>query len=230
MNALLNALPTASGTVLSLPPAVAALLTLLLGLLLALLLRRLAVRTLDTARFNALCSRTGISEFLRKGNVPHSPGRLTALLLSWGVVLVAVLVALHLVGLGLVATMATRLEAALPALITGVCVLVLGYAIVAFTANVIRTVARNAASPYADLYAGAVRWLGILLILGVAVEQVGMETKLISAVLQIVLAAAAFGLALAFGLGCKDLARETAQHVLQNLRERHRQAGSDMEG
>jgi hypothetical protein len=48
---------------------------------------------------------------------------------------------------------------------------------------------------------------------------------------QILFAALVFGLALAFGLGCKDIARDAAMRFLQNLREKRRtDERADLEG
>jgi hypothetical protein len=49
--------------------------------------------------------------------------------------------------------------------------------------------------------------------------------------LQLLFGAVVFGLALAFGLGCKDMARDAATRIVQNLREKRRADGrADLEG
>ena len=54
---------------------------------------------------------------------------------------------------------------------------------------------------------------------------------MISTLIQILFAAIVFGAALAFGLGCKDLARDAFTRVLQSLREKKRTDGrADLEG
>ncbi|MDI6808568.1 MAG: hypothetical protein QME66_06250 [Candidatus Eisenbacteria bacterium] len=214
----------------SMSPGVAALLVLLLGFCVAILVRLLASRILEAARFNTLCDKIGVSEFLRKGDVNYSPARLAAVIAYWLTLLSAILWALHLIGVRLVATLVNRVEAALPTYIAAVCIVAFGYVVVSFCANVLRTIARNAAFVYADLLASVVKWGGLFLVLAIAVGQLGLEFKLISAAFQIILAAAAFGLALAFGLGCKDIARDSMQRFLHNLRERHRSTESDLEG
>ena len=76
-----------------------------------------------------------------------------------------------------------------------------------------------------------VKIAGYILVAGLALTQVDLGRTLISTMVQILFAAVAFGLALAFGLGCKDLARDAASRWLQNLREKRRSDGrSDLEG
>lgn len=214
----------------ALPPGVAALVVLFFGATLALLVRLLAARLLEAIGFNRLCDRAGVSELLRKGDVGYSPSRLAASAAEWVVLLAAVLWSLHLLGMHVVTTWLAQLGAALPSLLTAVGIIILGYAAVAFLANVVRTIARNAASPTAELFARAVKWAGVLLVAWVAIDQLGIELRLVSAILQILVAATAFGLALAFGLGCKDMARDAMQKFLHNLRDRRQQPPTDMEG
>lgn len=203
---------------------------LLAGLLVALLTRLLVGRVLEKLRFNQFCDRTDISEFLRKGKVRYSPARLVGLLLFWLVLLVTVLWAHHAVGGGLAKTLLTDIQTALPIWVKAIGVFIVGYALVAVCANVLGTISRNAGFPYASLLAGVVKWLGLLLVSTAALEQVGIAVQVIITVLQIVLGAAALALALAFGLGCKDLARDAMQKFLEHLRERHRNTGPDLEG
>lgn len=209
---------------------ITALLILLAGLCAAVVLRLIASRMLEAIGFNTLCDKLGVSEFLRKGDVRYAPAKLMALLAFWVVLLGTILRVLHLIGVRLVVTIIERLQAALPAYILALSIAVLGCTLISFLANVLRTFGRNAAIPYADLLSRAIKWLGICIVLVMAVEQLGIEFKLVSAIFLIVVGAAAFGLALAFGLGCKDIARDTAQRFLQHLRERHRQTDTDLEG
>jgi hypothetical protein len=68
-------------------------------------------------------------------------------------------------------------------------------------------------------------------VLSLALDQLNLSRSLITTLFQILFAAAAFAAALAFGLGCKDLARDAMQRLLRNLREKERaEKGSDLEG
>lgn len=213
-----------------LPGGVVALIVLVAGLILATLVRMLAGRLLEAAGFNRLCDKTGISELLRKGGVGYSPARLVAHTAHWVILLASVLWALHVLGVSVVTIWLNQLGAALPALLTAVGIGIVGYAVVVFLANVVSTIARNAAFAHPDLLRRTVKWLGTMLVVWVAIDHLGVQLRLISFTLQILLAAAAFGLALAFGLGCKDMARDAMQRFLRNLRERGQKSYTDLEG
>jgi len=214
----------------ALSPGVAALLVLVLGAGIALLVRLLAGRLLEAAGFNRLWDRVGFTELLRQGAVGHSPARLTALALQWVVLVAMVLWSLQLVGMRVVSDWLAQVGETLPAVMSAIGIAILGYAGIAFLANVVRTIARNSASPHAELLARTVKWVGTLLVIWVAIDQLGVELRAISSVVQILVAAVALGLALAFGLGCKDLARDAMQKFLRNLRERRQPPPTDLEG
>ncbi|MFO7652111.1 MAG: hypothetical protein R6X13_12330, partial [bacterium] len=196
----------------------------------ATLVRMVAARLLEAAGVNRLCDRTGLGEFLCKGGVSHSPARLVALTLHWIILLAAVLWSLERIGVSGVTIWLDELLDALPAVLAAVGIGIVGYAVVLFSANVVGTLARNAAFAHADLLGRAVKWLGLIIVACVAIDHLGIQLKAIGTILQILFAAAAFGLALAFGLGCKDLARDAMLRFLRDLRERRRQPPTDLEG
>ncbi len=82
------------------------------------------------------------------------------------------------------------------------------------------TIAQNAATPHAALLSRGVKIAGTILVLGLALAQVDLSGRMISALFQILFAAIVFALALAFGLGCKELARDAVAKIIQNLREK----------
>jgi hypothetical protein len=103
--------------------------------------------------------------------------------------------------------------------------------LIAFLAGFVRTVTRNAGSPYANLWSRITRWVGVVLVLAMAFEQAEIRGSILAGAIQILIAAFAFGMALAFGLGCKDIARNAMERMLANLKERHRDASkTDLEG
>jgi len=215
----------------SLPPVLHALLVLAGGWLAAFVLRWGLTWLLDLVRFNRACDRLGISEFLRKGQARHRPSRLVGLLAYWTVLLVALLQMSRILDLKVVTAFSDRLASTVPGLLAGLFVGIIGLVVVSFIGNFVMTVARNAGFAHAELLARVVKIAGYVLVVGLALEQVDVSRTIVSVLLQLLFAAVVFGLALAFGLGCKDIAREAATRFLQNLRERRRADGRpDLEG
>ncbi len=215
----------------SLPLGVTALLVLVVGWLAAHVLRLLLSWLLGLVRFNTACDKVGISEFLRKGQVKHQPSQLVGVIAYWTVLLAAFLRTSQMLDIKIVRSFSDRLAATVPGLIAGLFIGIIGLVLVSFIGNFVMTLARTAAFAHARLLARVVKIAGSILVLGLALEQIDLNRTMISAMFQILFAAIVFGLALAFGLGCKDLARDAASRFLQSLREKRRVDGrSDLEG
>jgi hypothetical protein len=226
-----NVISVAGTFIRSLPSGLTALLVLLLGWLAARLVRIILSKFLDLVRFNTVCDKLGISEFLRKGQVKFLPSRLVGFIAYWTVLLVALFQISRILDIKVVTSFSDRLAAIAPGAIAGLFIGIIGLVVISFIGNFVMTVARTAGFPHAALLARVVKISGYVLVSGLALEQIDVSRTMISAMLQILFAAVVFGLALAFGLGCKDLARDAALRFLQNLREKKRVDGrSDLEG
>lgn len=201
------------------------------GFLLALFLRIFVSRLLAILQFNKLCDRIGLSEFLRKGEVESTPSRIVGQLVFWFILLFALLLWSQVLHLGVVESFYNELASVIPNLLGGILILAIGIPVVVFLANFFRTVIRNTGMPYANLIARGVKWTGWFFVLLIAGEQVQFGRSIVGPTFHIILATIGLALALAFGLGCKDLARQAMEKFLRTMKENYRdRGGSDLEG
>lgn len=215
----------------ALPALVRALMVLAVGGGSAFLLRFLSWKLLPVIRFDRLCARIGISEFLRKGGVSRPPSRLVGTFV-WGVLLIVTFFQVsRQLDIGVVNAFSGEVAASVPRILAALFIVLIGLVVVSFIGNFVLTVALNAARPHANLLARGVKIAGVVLVLSLALEQLNLSRSLLISLFQILFAAAAFGAALAFGLGCKDIARDAMLRFLRNLREKERaEKGPDLEG
>ena len=89
--------------------------------------------------------------------------------------------------------------------------------------------AGNAALPNARLLVRLIKYVGNLIVVVIALDQVGFGRSIVNSMFLLLFAALSFGTALAFGLGCKDMARDALLKFMRNLREREHR-GTDLEG
>jgi len=191
----------------------------------------LVSRALMVFRFNRLCDRIGFTDLLRKGEVKLTPSGLIGRGVFWAILIAVLIEAARLLDIGVAAELRQRAVTAIPALLSALLVLIVGLAIVFFMAAFVRTVSRNAGSRYAGLWARLARWAGSLLVLTVALEQAEARASMLAGVVYIVLAAVSLAAALAFGLGCKDMAGRAMEKWIAALKERQRDASRpDLEG
>lgn len=201
------------------------------GLLLAFFLRLVISKSLSIFRFNHFCQRIGLSEFLRKGEVASAPSQLVGQGFFWVILLLTLLMWSHVLHLGVLESFYRQMRSVLSNFLGAFMILAMGFPVVVFFSNFLRTVIRNTGMPYAVVLAKFVKWSGWLLILMIAGEQIQFGKSIVGPTYHIILAAIAFAAALAFGLGCKDLARQAMEKLIRNLKENYRdRGGSDLEG
>lgn len=215
----------------SLPPIVAAAITFVVGWLLAKLARFLVPKILSMLRFDKMSEKMGIVAFLRKGNVHHSPSTLAGVLLYWLLLVIALSNTIATLDEGAAASISTWVRSALPTIIVTFIGIVMGVVVVTFLSNFAVTIARNAAVRSADGIGKLIRSAGYLIVATMTLDRMGMGQTILSTLFVILFAAAALGAGLAFGLGCKDMARKAMEDFLRNLREKGRASrGTDLEG
>jgi hypothetical protein len=213
------------------PPYIRAAIVLVLGWLGAIVVRFLISRLLLLARFDKLGKRAGFSEFLRKGHVRYTPSQLAGVIAYWVALLSVFLLVARILDVEIYRALSEKLVQAVPNMFAGILVVIVGYLIVSFISNFILTIALNASIKSATLLSKVIKWLGVIVVFTMALEQVGLGRSLVEFIFQVLLGALAFGAALAFGLGCKDMARDSLQKVIKNLHEQERGAGKqDLEG
>ncbi len=215
----------------SLPHWILALLVLVLGWCAALVMRLLIAKMFERIKFNQICEKSKFSDFLRKGQVVYSPSKLIEMIVYWIVLLLILLWSANLLNIKMAENLSDRLISVVPEFVSAVLIFVVGIIVVSFVGNFVMTIASNAAFPHARLLSQATKVLGITLVLTLTLEQADIGTHLIASLFQMLIGAVVFGTALAFGLGCKDMARDAMEGFLHKLREKSRaERGSDMEG
>jgi hypothetical protein len=201
-----------------LPNLLAALLILLGGWILAKFIRLLVFRFLLAVRFDVASEKAGIDDLLVRGEIRQSPAELVAILVYWLLVLLVVVVAINTLGLTAVADLLNQILLYLPKVIAAVVVLILGLFFANFLSGVVRTAAANAGFAAADVLASLTRYALIVFTAAVTLQELGIGAELVRAAFTIVFGAVALALALAFGLGCKDLARDWVTRYLESAR------------
>lgn len=213
------------------PRALQAIAILAAGTFLAFLARKATHLFLRLARFDKFAERFGFAEFLRKGNAAYRPASLVGVVVFWIVMIATFLSVSRTLDIAAVNQLASSLGAAVPGVIAAAFIVFVGIVCVVFLGNVVETVSRNAAFRYGRLVASVVRYAGSLVLVLLVLDLVGLGQSLISFLVMIAFSAIALAFALAFGLGCKDLAREAMQEFFRNLREKEREKGkTDLEG
>jgi len=182
--------------------------TLIVGGFLAFLVRWLTYRALQVARFDQLVQRTGFASIIERTGVFHSPSDLGARFAQALIWLFTVLFALNAADTPASVDLVRRFVDYIPNLIAAGLVLLLGIVISRMVSRSALLAAVNAQWPAARLIAGGVRVLVMTLAIVIALEQLHIGSLPLLVAFAIVFAGIVFALAIAFGLGARDMARQ----------------------
>lgn len=197
------------------PKLLAAVLILLIGWLAAKLAQLMLTRLLRLARVNVLAERSGVDAFLRRGNVHQDAVSLLGRLVYWILLLLTILGSVDAMGISQSRAVFSDVISVIPHVVIAVVILLLGLSFASFVGEVVQTAAANASVRQARTLSNVTRWSITALASIVALDQLHIATAVLSQAFLIVLSAVSFGLALAFGLGCKDLAGRIAEAAWQ---------------
>jgi len=193
----------------------------LVGWLLATLLSRLVQGLFSLIGVDASYARLR----QRGGLAPElSPSRFAGYLLFWAIILATLLVSLRVVGMDLIQSITARLQDVVPRVVTSALVLLLGVPIAVAAGKIIATMLASTGVRIGKVRSQIIVSVLIVFMVLLALEQLGLAAQLVMAVGIAIVGAAGLALALAFGLGCRDLARDL---VVEYLRATDQEAPAD---
>lgn len=186
---------------------------MLAGWLVAAIVSRLVIALLRALKFDHAMGRV----FGARGAGGHEPARLAGWAVYWLTLASAAVVALDALGLHVGDSVSGRLATVLPGIVTSAVLFAVGSLIAllagAITRRILETAHVRAARFQGQVVAAVLTAFAALL----ALEQVGFAAQFVIWVGIVAVAAAGLALALAFGLGCRELARDFLVEYLRSL-------------
>jgi hypothetical protein len=159
-------------------------------------------------RFDDLCDRIGLSTALARANVRRSPSDIIRLILYWIVIFGTIIVGLSTLNVRVVDELTSSLLLYLPRFFVAVLVFIFGYFLAKFAGRAILIALVNAQVKFAKPLSLAVHILILILFLTMSIEQLGIAKGVVFVTYAILLGGVVLALALAFGLGGKDMAKD----------------------
>ena len=186
----------------------AAFLLLLVGMFTARLARAFLEAALGRVRLDEHTSRAGLNELLARLGLGKSPTAVASFVVYWFILVVFLVSAANALNMTVVSDLLERFAQFLPALVAAVLILFGGL----LFGRLISQVLTNAAAANAIRGGGAVAAGAYVVVVGysamAALEQLGAQPQLMLSAAQILLGSLGLALAIAFGLGAKDMASE----------------------
>ena len=180
---------------------------LIAGYLLAKFVQRLAARILRRVHLNDVLRRGGVA--VDRPGAHFNPQRVIASLLFWFVMFTALLVAANSLGLDSLAQVFSELVSYVPSVVAAIVIVILGIVLGDIVGGLI--LAGTSSLTGGPTLARAGKAGVIILAVFMSLQQLGVATDIVTTAFAIIFGAIALALALAFGLGNRDLAGEVTR-------------------
>ncbi len=190
------------------PHLLVMLLIVVIGIGVAWVVRVAVSRLLQVTRFDQFSSRVGFSQALNKGGIKEPPSSLIGRIIFWVTLLVFFMLGLEALNLKPVDQFVDQGFSYIPHLLVAFIILIVGFMLGNFSGRATLIRAVNAQITNARLLARGVRLAIIFFAAAMAFEQLGIATTIIVAAFSISFGGVALALAIAFGLGARDAAKE----------------------
>jgi hypothetical protein len=197
------------GKVLTFLPNLLAMITILIvGFFIAWVLKVILLRFFKVIQFDRVSEQWGFSQVFSKGGITHSPAHLVSRFFYWVIVLVTLILGINALEVAATQNFITHFFNYLPHLFAAIIILAIGYLVAVFLGQTILIAAVNAQMESAKFLSRVVRWFITVLALTMALYQLGIAEKVIIVAFTITFGGIVLALAIAFGWGGRELAKD----------------------
>jgi mechanosensitive ion channel-like protein len=193
-----------------LPGIVALVLAVLLSAVVGVIVAGLVRRSLTSIEFDQKVSRWGFSS-IADWSPGKSPTLLVSRVLAGAIVFIGFLIGVSAFDLTLTSTLVVRFFEYLPNVLVALVVLIFGSFLSRFLARSVLIGAVNLNLQYARLLSAGVRWMVMVLAVAMALDHLEIGGEIIRLAFGILFGGIVLALALAVGLGSKELVRSSLE-------------------
>lgn len=191
-----------------LPKLIGAIIVFVIGLIVAKLIKMAIVKLLKLVRLDSAAEKTGLKSFLQKGNITKTASEIVGSLIYWFIMILVIIASLDALGLPIVSDILNDIFLYIPNVVAAIIILLLGFLLGGLLSAVVRTAASNAGLTTAEGLGKTALYAVIFFSASIALLQLGIGEEIVASAFIIAFGAAALALALAFGLGGKEMAAE----------------------
>jgi hypothetical protein len=204
------------------PALLGALIIVFAGYLLAKVLERVVDRFLRRVGLNRMLERGGVMEAVERSGAHLNAARVLSNLVFWLVMFAVILVAANALGLESLASVFGELVSYIPSVIAAIVIILVGIVLGQFVGGLIAASAGalHGGRALARIGSGGV----ILLAVFMALQELGIATDIVTTAFAILFGAIALALALAFGLGSRELAGEITREWYERYKQERDEA------
>jgi hypothetical protein len=198
------------------PALFGAMVILFAGYLLARLFEKGTEKVLRRIRFNQLLERGGVLDAVERAGSHVNPTRIAASIIFWFVMFTVMLVAANALGLQSLANVFSELVSYIPSVIAAIVIIIVGIVLGGFVGGLIMA---SAGGLHGGPTLSRVGKAGVIVLaVFMALQELGVASEIVTTAFAILFGAVALALALAFGLGNRDLAAQVTREWYERYR------------
>jgi len=205
-----------------LPRLIVMLVIVLVGWLIASLLRFISRNILRLTKFDRLSENAGASQLLKQAALPSST-ELVSRFVFWLAWLGFVLLGISVLGIGGLQEHISNFLLFIPRLVVALFIVFFGLLAASFFSRAALLAAVNSNFPSPRLLSVSIRVIIIFFVVSMVFEELGLAEQTMLLAFGIGFGAVMFGLAIAFGVGGRDIARRFLERKLLEGKERERE-------
>jgi hypothetical protein len=200
-----------------LPSIIIALVVFILGMLVAGILGRLFTELSHMVKIDALFTKSGLREALKKGGVSMNAGEFIGGFVKWVVLLAFLVTSLEIVGLTQVTLFLTGILSYVPQLISAALIIIATAVAAEFLKKTVVASTHAAGFSGAELSGKLVKATVWVFGAVVALQELGLPTSLFQILITGIIAAISLAFGLAFGLGGRDVAAKMLEKTYSDM-------------
>jgi small-conductance mechanosensitive channel len=195
------------------PQLIGAIVILIVGYIIGKVLQAVVGRVLQAVGFNSWMERGGIKQFFDRAETSQTPASILGQLVFWFVFIIAITMAADALGIPQVSAVLGQLIGYIPNIIAAILILILAALLANFLAGIVRGATGS------DVLSSIARYAIIVYAVFAALTQLGIAVQLTANTFLILLGAVALAVAIAFGIGGTEVARDILKRAYGQVDE-----------
>jgi small-conductance mechanosensitive channel len=187
------------------PQIIGAIIILIVGYIIGKVLQALITRILEGVGFEDWMERGGVKQFFDRAGTSETPSSILGRLVFWFIFIIAITMAANTLGIQQISSFLNQLIVYIPSIFVAILILFLATLLANFVSGIVRGATGS------EMLASIAQYVIIVYAVFAALTQLGIAVQLTANTFLILLGAVGLALALAFGIGGREVARDIVE-------------------
>ena len=201
------------------PQIIGAIIILIVGYIIGKVLQALITRILESVGFENWMERGGVKQFFDRAGTRQTPSSVLGMIVFWFIFIIAITMAANALGIQQISSFLNQLIAYIPSIFVALLILFLATLLANFVSGIVRGATNS------EVLASIAQYVIIIYAVFAALTQLGIAVQLTANTFLILLGAVGLALAIAFGIGGREVARDIVEKAY-NRRQQVRRGDS----